>query len=88
MLKKSVKQGTLHLTDLYDLLPEMESKGLTERLESHWLDEMKQSRRSPSLTRATIRAIGWRPLLFGLLLIPNVGEQCKGEQVRWLSLRT
>ena len=81
LLKRSLKQGTLHLTDLYDLQPHLESKRLTESLESNWLDETKQTKRSPSLARAMIRTIGWRPFLMGLLLIPHVGEQCKGGHV-------
>jgi len=71
LLNKSAKQKTLHLSDLYDLLPHLESKELTDRLEGHWLDELKQTERSPSLVRATLRTLGWSPFLYGLLLIPN-----------------
>jgi hypothetical protein len=74
LFKKSHKQGTLHLTDLYDILPEYESKKLTENLESNWLDEIKQRRREPSLVRATMRTMRWKPFLVGLLLIPHVNK--------------
>ncbi|UJR31956.1 hypothetical protein I4U23_019429 [Adineta vaga] len=70
LLKKSHKQETLHLSDLYDLLPPFESTTLTERLETNWFDEVKQTNHQPSLVRATIRAMGWTPFLVGLLLIP------------------
>jgi len=53
-LRKSHKQGTLHLNDLYDLLPQLESTKLTDRLEANWFDEMKQTDREPSLVRATL----------------------------------
>jgi hypothetical protein len=72
LLRKSQKQGTLHLTDLYDLFPEFESTKLSERLESNWLDEIKQKNRQPSLIRATLKTMGWKPFLAGLLLIPTV----------------
>jgi hypothetical protein len=75
LLKRSHKQNALHGTDLYDLLPHLESSTLTERLEKNWFDEIersKQQRRCPSLIRATLRTMGWSPLLIGLLLIPNV----------------
>ena len=72
LLKKTAKQQTLHLDDLYDLLPHLESKALTDRLEGHWLDEVKQTDRPPSLVRATVKTLGWSPVLYGLLLIPNV----------------
>jgi hypothetical protein len=74
LLQKSAKQGTLHLTDLHDLLPQLESTKLTDRLEATWSDEMNQTKREPSLVRATIRTMGWAPFLTGLLLIPNVCE--------------
>lgn len=72
LIKKRSQQGTLHLNDLYDLLPELESAKLTEDLETEWLHEVKQKNHKPSLIRATLRAFGWRPLLVGLLLIPTV----------------
>lgn len=72
LLKKSHKQGTLHLNDLFDLLPEWESNELVARLESNWNDELKQTHRQPSLVRASIRTTGWRPFLLGLILIPTV----------------
>jgi hypothetical protein len=74
LLIKSGKQRAIQLPDLYDLLPELESKTLTESLEKNWFDEVKRCPQSPSLIRATIRTMGWAPLLIGLLLIPNVGQ--------------
>ncbi|CAF1451360.1 unnamed protein product [Adineta steineri] len=71
LLRKCHKQGTLHSTDLYDLLSHLEATKLTERLEANWFDELKQTKRKPSLIRATIRAMGWKPFLTGLLLIPT-----------------
>ncbi|CAF3410899.1 unnamed protein product [Rotaria socialis] len=71
LLKKSYKQGTLHLHDLYDLLPALESTNLTEKLEVNWLNEVKHSNGKPNLIRATFKSIGWGPLLIGLLLIPT-----------------
>lgn len=72
LLKKCHKQGTLHLNDLYDLLPHLDSQQLTDKLEKHWLDEVNQTKRQPSLIRATYKAIGWGPVLAGLFLIPTV----------------
>lgn len=74
LLNRSHKQGTLHLTDLYDLFPDLDSKKLTDRLESNWFDEIKQTHRQPSLLRATVKTIGWSPFLVGLLLIPCVNK--------------
>ena len=74
LLKRRREQETLHLSDLYDLLPHLESTKLTERLEANWLDEIKQTNRQPSLVRATLRTLGWTPFLIGLLLIPNVSN--------------
>jgi signal-transduction protein with cAMP-binding, CBS, and nucleotidyltransferase domain len=74
LLKKSHKQSTLNLSDLYDLYPELESRKLAEQLESNWFDEMKQTNRQPSLLRATIKTMGWPPFLVGLLLLPNVNK--------------
>ncbi len=75
LLKKSHKQDALHLTDLYDLLPQLESTKLIERLESNWFDEMKQTNHPPSLLRATLKTMGWTPFLVGLLLIPHVTKK-------------
>ncbi|CAF1175955.1 unnamed protein product, partial [Adineta ricciae] len=62
--------GALDAVDLYELLPEYQSKKLTDDLENNWLDEKKRSPRNPSLIRATIRTMGYKPVLTGLLLIP------------------
>ncbi len=68
------KQKTLNLIDLYDLLPQFESIKLTEKLEDNWLDDRKRYPDKPSLFRATIRTMGWKPLVIGLLLIPVVSR--------------
>jgi hypothetical protein len=72
LLHLSHKQGTLSFDDLYDLLPEYESKELSEQLERHWFEEMKSRPTNPSLFRATIRAMGWQPFIIGSFLIPLV----------------
>ena len=74
LLSKSHKQEALHLNDLFDLLPQLESNDLVGRLESNWSDELKQTNRQPSLLRATIKTAGWKPVLLGLVLIPAVDE--------------
>jgi hypothetical protein len=74
LIQKSHKQDAIHLTDLYDLLPEYESTKLSERFESHWFAELKQTNRQPSLVRATLKTMGWKPLLIGLMLIPTVNK--------------
>jgi hypothetical protein len=38
----------------------------------NWFDDIKRYPNKPSLLRATIRTMGWKPLLLGLLLIPLV----------------
>lgn len=73
LLTKSRAQGTLHLSDLYELPSDMDAALLTDRLEANWFDELKRSPNNASLIRATARAIGWKLLLLGLLLIPIVG---------------
>ncbi|CAF1577819.1 unnamed protein product, partial [Didymodactylos carnosus] len=73
LLRKSRKQ-TLELNDLYDVLPELDSVPLTDKLESKWFEEIrkaKQENRNPSLVNATLKMIGIKPILVGLLLIPN-----------------
>ena len=72
LLNKCHKQGTLHLIDLYDLLPDYKSIKLTEQLENNWYDEIKQYPEKSSLFRATLRTIRWKLLLIGSLLIPMV----------------
>ena len=72
LLAKSRQQRTLHLTDLYDLLPENESTALTDQLEDRWLDEVKRRPDRPSLLRATIRTMGWKPFFIGCSHVPKV----------------
>ena len=87
LLKKSYKQGTLNLSDLYDLLPALESTRLTERLEANWIDETKQTKHTPSLVRATVKTMGWRPFLIGLLLVPNVGQHARVHRSSFLLIQ-
>jgi hypothetical protein len=75
LLTQSHKKGTLDLTDLYDVPSHLESTKLTDKMEANWFDEMKRSPQKPNLIRATIRTMGWKPLLIGLLLIPLVSIQ-------------
>ncbi len=72
LFDKSHKQKTLELTDLYDLLPQYESVRLAEQLEDTWFDDIKRYPNKPSLFRATVRSMGWKPLLIGSLFIPIV----------------
>jgi len=72
LLDKSHKQKTLNLIDLYDLLPQYESIKLTDKLEDHWLDDIKRYSDKSNLFRATIRTIRWKPLLIGCLYVPKV----------------
>lgn len=72
LLKQARQQGTLHITDLYDLPPRLESTTLTNELETNWFDEIRRNPERPSFLRATLRIIGWKPLLLGIMLIPKV----------------
>lgn len=65
-------QGTLHLTDLYDLLPNYQSTQLVDDLEMHWFEELNRNPEKPSLLRATLRAMRWKAVLIGSVLIPTV----------------
>ncbi|CAF3324446.1 unnamed protein product, partial [Rotaria sp. Silwood2] len=77
LITKSRKQGTLHLDDLYDVPDYLKSTPLTNKLEENWLDEIKRCPRNPNLIRATLRTMGWKLILFGLLLIPLVSKHNK-----------
>ncbi|CAF1179985.1 unnamed protein product, partial [Adineta ricciae] len=70
LIETNRNHGALDVVDLYELLPEYQSKKLTDDLENNWLDEKKRSPTNPSLIRATIRTMGCKPILTGLLLIP------------------
>jgi hypothetical protein len=74
LLKKSRKQGTLHLNDLYDLPDYLTSTALTDKLEANWFDELKRYPQKPSLIRATLRTLGWTPFLLGFLEVLNVSR--------------
>lgn len=70
------RQGSLQINDLYELPPHLESSTLTDELETQWNEEIQRNPDQPSFLRATIRTMKWRPLLFGLLLIPKVKTTC------------
>jgi len=72
LLKQSRKEGTLQTVDLYDLPPHLESTNLTDKLEANWFEEIQRNPDNPSLFRATIRTMRWKPLLLGLLLVIKV----------------
>jgi hypothetical protein len=72
LLMQSRKEGTLQTVDLYDLPPHLESATLTDKLEANWFDEIQLHPDNPSLFRATIRTMRWKPLLLGLLLVIKV----------------
>jgi hypothetical protein len=74
LITTSRKQGTLHLHDLYDPPAFLESAPLTDKLEANWFDEIQRCPQNPSLIRATLRTMGWKLLLIGLLLIPLVSQ--------------
>ncbi|CAF4743672.1 unnamed protein product [Rotaria sp. Silwood1] len=69
-VSKCRKQGTLDVNDLYEPLPDCESATLTNKLEANWFAETKRNPDKPSLIRATLCTMRWKPLLFGLILIP------------------
>lgn len=72
LLDKSHKQKTIHLDDLYDILPGYESADLTQILTTNWLHDLESYPTKPSLFRATVRTIKWQPLLIGCLLLLKV----------------
>ncbi len=78
MLDKSQKQKTINLVDLYDLPPQYESTNLTEKLEKNWSDDIKHYPDKPSLFRATIRSVTYKPFLIGCLFLPpvSISTQC------------
>ena len=72
LLRKSRQEGTLHLDDLYELPPHLDPTKLTDELESNWFNEMKHHPDRPSLIRATLRTLGWKPFLNGFFPLLNV----------------
>ena len=75
LIKKSQKQGTLDMDDLYGLPSCLESVTLTDKLEENWLNEKHRHPHDPSFLRATIHTVGWKLLFYGFLLIPFVRGQ-------------
>ena len=75
LLKKSRKQGAIHLNDLYALPPHLDPTVLTDQLEEYWFDEVKRYPTSPSLIRATLRTLGWKPFLQGIFGLLHVSYQ-------------
>jgi hypothetical protein len=76
LLDRSHEQKTLHLIDIYDIHPEYESIPLTDCLENNWFEEQKKYPNAPSLVRATIRTLRWKPLMIGSIVIPKVNLLC------------
>jgi hypothetical protein len=72
LLYQARDQGTLHMSDLYDVPPHLESETLTNELEAKWFEELDRNPEKPSFFRATLRTMRWKPLLLGLMLIPKV----------------
>ncbi|CAF2843920.1 unnamed protein product [Rotaria sp. Silwood2] len=72
LVSKCRKQGTLDINDLYEPFPDCESATLTDKLEANWIAEIKRNSGKPSLIRATLRTMRWRPFLISLILIPSV----------------
>ncbi len=71
-MKKSHQQGVLHLNDLSNLPTHLKSTELTDKLERNWFNEVKRCPNNPSLIRATLRTLGWKPFLNGLFPLLNV----------------
>ena len=63
------------MNDLYDLPPYLQSTELTDKLETNWFDEVKRCPNNPSLIRVTLRTLGWKPFLYGLLALLHVSEE-------------
>ena len=84
LINKSHRQGTLNLPDLYQLPEDLNSTLATNRLEVNWFEEIKHSPENPSLIRATLRTIGWKPFLLGFLLFVDVGKTVVLEKNRTL----
>lgn len=75
LIDRCHERGTLLLDDLYDLLPEFESKTLTDRFEANWLAEVQRSPNQPSLWRSTASTIGYRMIVLILLLLARVNQE-------------
>ena len=71
LISKCRKQGTIDIDDLYEPLPDCESETLTNKLEANWFAETKSNPDKPSLIRATLRTMRWKPFVIGLILIPT-----------------
>ncbi|CAF4106053.1 unnamed protein product [Rotaria sordida] len=71
LVSKCRKQGTLDVNDLYEPLPDWEAAALTDKLEANWFAEIKRNSNKPSLIRATLRTMRWKPFLLGLIFIPS-----------------
>ncbi|CAF1655089.1 unnamed protein product, partial [Rotaria sordida] len=71
LISKCRKQGTLDVNDLYEPLPDCEASTLTDKLEENWFVETKRNPDRPSLIRATLRTVRWKPLVNSLIFIPS-----------------
>lgn len=74
LIRKSRKQQTLQVNDLYEIPSFLNSTMLTDKLESNWFDEIERHPTNPSLFRATIRTMNWKMLVLGLIWCPVVRE--------------
>ena len=61
--------------DLYNTMPDQQSKHLTEELDREWQKELKTSK-SPSLPRTLIRIHAKRFILFNMLMVLEVVIFC------------
>ncbi len=84
-MKKSRQECVLHLNDLYELPTYLQSTELTDKLESHWFSEVKHHPNNPSLIRATLRTLGWKPFLYGFLILLQVRQ--KSITIHYIYLR-
>jgi hypothetical protein len=77
LLKQSQQKCVLHLNDLYELPAYLQSTELTNKLESNWFDELKYHPNNPNLFRATLKTLGWKPFLYGFVVLLQVRKYRK-----------
>ena len=62
------RQGSLQISDLYELPPHLESSTLTDELETQWNEELQRNPDRPSFLRATIRTVSYTHLTLPTIL--------------------
>jgi hypothetical protein len=77
LLKQSRQKGVLHSNDLCEPPACLQSTKLTDKLESNWFDQVKHYPDNPSLIRATLKTLGWKPFLYGLIILLQVRRNWK-----------